>query len=429
MKFPNKIPTILAGMLLLIFLGGIVITFEYLSRIPAQAREKEQPTRVTITNHTDTSFTVSWLTSNPTSGSVVVSASNRKQFTIYDERDTSGKLGSYTTHSVTVRELDPANSYSFKILVNGKAYLNDSEPWTSRTGPALSGSSAIEPAFGTVLTDSGMPAEGALVYLTLENSQTLSTLVKPSGSWLIPLNLTRSTELSRFIEQQERITENILVYSASQDASVITDTLNDQPVPEIVMGKSYDFRKQQANATNSSYSSLVKNTPNVLGLSVNKADIAILAPREGDSLTATMPFIKGTALPGASVVITTGITNPKTGTVIADSDGTWSYTPISPLSSGKQSVTMTTIDANRKPIAITHIFTILKSGSQVLGEATPSGTLTPTAIPTTYIQPTPMPTDNLNAQEIPTSGSSLPTILLSIFGFIMLMAGSLFLIP
>ena len=94
-----------------------------------------------------------------------------------------------------------------------------------------------------------------------------------------------------------------------------------------------------------------------------------------------------------------------------------------PLQEGKQSVTITTANAQNKTVAITHTFEILKSGTQVLGDATPSATLTP--LPTVTDEPT--PTSTLAGDPIPTTGSPLPLIMLLILGFGLLSGGVLIL--
>ena len=142
-------------------------------------------------------------------------------------------------------------------------------------------------------------------------------------------------------------------------------------------------------------------------------------------MPTTLPLIQGTGVPGKTVSLILGITNPTGDTTIVGADGLWSYTPKKPLAPGKQSVTITTQDATNKPVAITHMFEILKSGTQVLGDATPSATLTPT----TTILPTitTAPASTLAAQEIPTSGNELPTIILLLTGIGLLIGGGIIL--
>jgi hypothetical protein len=169
------------------------------------------------------------------------------------------------------------------------------------------------------------------------------------------------------------------------------------------MGKTYDFRKVQAKAP---------TTPTVLGTQTQTGTtVALIQPAEGAALATSFPLVAGIGIPGKIVSVVLGITNPIAGSTTVKSDGTWLFTPPSALGEGKQSVTITTTDKDSKPAAITHQFTIFKSGTQVLGIATPSATIEPTPIAT--------PT----AQPIPTSGTTLPTILLLIMGVALLVSG------
>ena len=100
---------------------------------------------------------------------------------------------------------------------------------------------------------------------------------------------------------------------------------------------------------------------------------------------------------------------------------------------------MTTVNTRNQPIAMTHTFTIFKSGTQVLGDATPSATLAPTETPVPSVTETPTPletitstpsaaptpTENLNAQPPLQSGSTVPTVLLITIGFALLIGGAL----
>lgn len=404
-----KIPTIIGLALVVAVVGSIIFLVEYFSRAPAGAAGSIVPSNVIMTNVSDTSFTVTWFTDQPATGVVLAQAAKQKTLTYYDERDSAGKLGQYTQHSINVTSTISNTTYYLKILSNGKTFLDNGKPFSVTTGPTIgSNPSALEPAYGSVMTAAGQPAAGAIVYLTLEGGQLLSTLVSPTGTWLIPLNLTRTTTLAQYLSSKERITESIRVATSRAETTAITDTLNDSPVPSMDLGKTYDFRRVQAKAP---------SQPSVLGIQTQGSyQVALASPADGASLPTNLPLVSGTGVPGKTVAIVLGITNPIVGSTTVKPDGTWLFTPPKPLSEGKQSVTITSGDTSDNPIAITHLFTILKSGTQVLGEATPSATLAPT--------PTATPT----AQPIPVSGSTVPTIILLVFGLGLLPSGGIVLL-
>jgi len=283
-----------------------------------------------------------------------------------------------------------------------------------------------------VLLPDNKPAIGAIVYASLVGSQVLSTLVKESGSWIIPLSNIRTADQGNLLEYQERSELTITVRTPAEDAQALTDTLNDSPVPLMIIGKEYDFRKQQAYITPAKSLSTLSNnssvniTKNVLGSTDNKPinpetnpqkkfNLSILQPVNGSSLVSDRPLFTGTGNPGKKLVLTIGTKEPFTVNLDVSADGKWTYTPVKALNIGKNTLTVTGIDESNKPAAVSHIFNILKSGTQVLGDATPSATLAPT------IEITPIST--LSGEPPPVSGSPLPFVLLLIIGSILFMGG------
>lgn len=426
MRFPLKFPTLIGIAFFLLFVGGFVVVFERVVRLPSRAAVSITPKSVEITNVSDTTFTISWITEEAATGAISVSSEKNKSQVIYDDRDQASgkaglaeKLGSYLTHSVSLRSARSNTLYAVKILSNGKTFLDNGKPYDVQTGPTLSGStSGLEPAYGTIVIPNGQPAQGALVYLTAAEGQKMSTLVTASGSWIIPLNLLRTQDLARYLPYEERMREELLVRLGSEESLATTDTLNDSPVPEMQLGKTYDFRHQQAQ---SAEPQIATNPPNVLGETVSSpanTKVSIAKPAQGAVLATVVPLIQGTGVPGSHVSITLGIHNPVGATTTVGSDGIWRYTPTKELSPGKQSVTVTAVDENKKPTAITHTFEVLKSGTQVLGLATPSATLAPT------MTATPTPISTLAGEPLPQSGNFLPTIILLLLGLGLLTGGA-----
>jgi hypothetical protein len=441
MHFPTKIPTIPGILMVILIVGGLAAGSESYLRSATTASGSIKPANVQITNVSDTTFTVSWTTELAATGALSVSTPRGVQV-LFDDQDTKSQ-GRYLTHSVTLRSAAPDTEYSITILSNGKKNLDGKIPYKVRTAPALvTASGNLEPAYGTIVTDSNQPVKDALVYVTLEGGQTLSAASKPSGTWLIPLNLVRTQDLTGYLPVTERMTETIIVRTGTAQTSAVTDSLNDSPVPNMVPGKTYDFRKLTAQAPGKPLT--LVPTPQtqksaastVLGTSNSKPanTVSLVIPAEGTALPTTLPLIQGTGIPGKTVSLVIGITHPIGDTTKVGATGLWSYTPKKPLAPGRQSVTMTTQNLQNKPVAITHMFEILKSGTQVLGDATPSATLAPTATPVATVSATPQitpeitPESTLAAQEIPTSGNQLPTIILLIIGMGLLVGGGIVLI-
>lgn len=415
---PQKIPTFV-GIVLTIFIVGVIAFFvEQVIRIPSNATGSKEPRNIQVTNISDTSFSVSWLTTDPATGLISVETSEQRSTPVYDDRDVTKKLGLYTTHSTVFRNATPNTQYWIKILSNGQTYPQGT-PLSIRTGPVLPTDKklgTLEPAYGTIMTAANGPASGALVYLTLEDGQTLSAVTGKSGTWLIPLNITRTKQLNAYMTPSNRMTETIQVYLNTDQTTAITDTLNDSPVPDMILGKSYDFRKQQAK-TEGTPVAVAATTPTVLGDQTKNYIVLLESPADGAALTFTRPLFQGTGIPGKSIKIFISPNPTLSDSIVVESDGTWTYTPPRALGEGDHTVTITSLDQQNKNIKISHTFKILKSGTQVLGDATPSATLSPTIeptpLPTMESSPIPEPTPTpmaLIGKSVPTSGNGPSTI-------------------
>jgi len=438
----TKIPTLLGLFLVVIMIGAMAIGSEMYFRTTTAASGSIQPKQVRMTNISDTTFTVSWTTESPATGAISITSSSLPVQVIFDDQDTGGlpvtttkkvALEPRLIHSATFRSGTPDIEYAITILSSGKKSIDGDKPYQVRTAGVLTTEIGnLEPAYGTIINEDNTPVSGALVSLVLDGSQILSTITKPSGTWLIPLNLIRTADLTSYLPITERMNVTITVRADGAETTAITDTLNDSPVPDMMMGKTYDFRRANAHVPGEQLALHTTPAPTkpataVLGTSTAKPSnkVTLTIPAEGAAIPTTLPLIQGTGIPGKRVSLILGITTPVTGSTIVAADGLWSFTPQKPLAAGKQSVTITTPDINNKPVAITHMFEILKSGTQVLGDATPSATLTltPTPSSTESATPTATPTESLEAEPPPISGNELPTIILLLLGAGLMLGG------
>jgi len=436
----KRIPTIVGIILVAIVMVAIGFFFEKMSRSETKASLSIEPKQVMVTNLSDSGFTVIWQTDELATGFITMTGANGKKYTVFDERDTSGKMAKYITHAVSTKTAQAASVYTIQIFSNGKSYPTNKNYYQVTTLPALTTAApGMDPAYGSITLDGTKPAEGALVVLTIEGAQTLSTLVRSSGSWIIPLTNVRTQDGGAYLSPQERMNETIQVSYGDKQSNIATDTLNDSPVPDVVLGQSYDFKGRDAKKpTQTTVAVKTQPAPTgtlasaVLGASAAKPinGVSFAAPVDGATLTSMRPLVTGTGVSGKTVTIT--FSQPEgsksfAASVVVAKNGTWQYTPKTPLSPGKQSITITTIDSKNKPVAITHTVTIFRSGTQVLGDATDSGTLvTPTPEPS--VIPTEMPvvateSATLAAEPMPISGSLLPTILLLLLGCSLLVGG------
>ena len=144
-----KLPTIAGIAATIVLVAVFIFGFERISRQSLTATGSTQPANVRITNVGDARFTLSWTTEKDATGALIVEGTGRQRLTFLDERDISGALEKYTTHSITPTGLQPNTQYEVTILSNGRSYLNDDEPFLVRTGPSLPPNAThTAPAYG-----------------------------------------------------------------------------------------------------------------------------------------------------------------------------------------------------------------------------------------------------------------------------------------
>lgn len=164
----------------------------------------------------------------------------------------------------------------------------------------------------------------------------------------------------------------------------------------------------------------------VLGKSISKPLkldlIDFIYPTENAIITATIPLIKGVAIPNSSLTLNLkGVNINRNFKITSDNKGKWTFNDLSKLNPGKYTLQLTGFNKEGIKINKSRSFTIAKGGEQVLGESTPSAiTTTPEATPTleptlipTLVTATPQPT-------IPVSGNSAIYMWIASLAFIIL---------
>lgn len=172
---------------------------------------------------------------------------------------------------------------------------------------------------------------------------------------------------------------------------------------------------------------LGKSTTKVLKLDL----IDFIYPTENAIITATIPLIKGVAIPNTKLTLNLkGININRNFNITSDNNGKWSITNLSKLTPGKYTLLLTGFNKIGIKIVKSRLFTIAKGGEQVLGESTPSAiTTTPEATPT--LEPTLIPTIVIATPQptIPVSGNSaiymwFTSIIFIILGFSLILFAS-----
>ena len=444
----KTIPTILG---ILTLLAGIATGFYFWGKpqlfgptIPPDV----QPKSINISNVTSSGFTVSWLTENPTVGSVIYGTGDKLNLKAIDYRDQqTQETKSYTTHYVNVEGLSASTKYSFKINSgdNNNLYDNGGRPFEVSTGPNLGTQPPTDIIYGKVLTKDKKPAQGAIVNINLAGAASLSSLAGKEGMWARALHIARSQDLKSYLSYDAE--SSVLTIQATNgtdkgnNATILVSTKNDNPVPDIVLGQDHDYRAGRAETTAKptlpqqltsqpegtasaaaatpavNFSTLIESEATLAA----KLKLTIINPAtDGEKINTTKPQIIGQG--PANKMITVKLESPVTysGNTVIDSQGRWSFTPPADLLPGNHKVTVSTIDENGKLLEVSRNFVVLAAGISQLPafEATPSATSTPSASPTLP----PVSLSPATSSSLPT-GSVGPTFALITLGLVFLFIG------
>jgi len=452
----KRFPTLL-GLLVLVL--GVGFGIFYVNSKTVDTASDTQPLNVRITNVHDNKFTVSWTTEVASVGKVVYGKLGEKLTTQkLDERDIeSGVANEYITHHVTVDELQPNTVYAFRIVSGTKnaMYDNNGSPYSVTTGPTIAETPNAETIYGQVAQASTLPAEGAIVYLTVPGGAPASTLVKASGTYTFAVSTLRTSDLRSYVKYDRQATVfSILIEQGRQQASADVSGVNAAPVPLITMGETYDFR---ATATEPKPEQPViakvepavppekendeKNIPGVFnvepfGQVPGVLAVTILNPaEEGEKLSTARPEFRGKGPKGTvlSLVVTSTKKTYKDTVAIA-SDGNWSWTPASDLVNGSHNLSLAYIDGGGKEQTLKRGFVVDTTlSAQPAFVATPSASVVPTTTPKTSSTPRPSPSPSVRA-AIPATDSGVPvtgvienTVLTVVFATVIMISGALFL--
>ena len=423
----SKIPTIIGLFTLVLGLaaGVLLVRNQNIFRLGAIA--EFAPKDVRISNITDTSFTISWITDRETSGFVKWGESA----TSLDKTELDELKDQSFTHLLTLRGLTPQTTYFFKINSGGEDFDNNGIAWQVTSGATLEIPSKTNLVSGSVLTSTGGPAKNVLLYLTVGGGSLLSTITSQNGSWVIPISQARTQDLSSYIVIDEKNTLIEISVNAGPEgvASAQIYPQSARPVPSIILGDTHDFKNLPPSevseipkasiglpeeATPSSKFEVEEKTaatPSAKTVTLESID-------EGEIVTSTKPEFFGEGPSGTTIMISVE-SEPVTDTLKVLSNGDWNWSPPEDLSEGAHKITISWRDASGILRTLTRTF-IVQAAEGPAFESTPSAS--PTASPKTSPTPsptataTPKATATATAAPVPDSGSLTPTILLSIMG-------------
>lgn len=247
----RKIPS-LAGIGVIAF-AAVVTTF--LVRGPStfqiNANPGNEPKNIQITNVSDSSLTVSYVTDKNVVGTIIV-GENRDDLDqlVLDDRDQlTQKINEYTTHSITVNNLDTNTEYFFTISSGGKKINNKGEPFNVKTGSRITSTPTNQiPIAGSVKDPEGNIIEDGLVLITINGAQKISSTLRENGNYTIPLNNLRISNLNNYFKIDDTTNIELEIFSNNFYSKVNVSGDQISPVPIITLSSNFDFLTQNNNS-------------------------------------------------------------------------------------------------------------------------------------------------------------------------------------
>jgi hypothetical protein len=460
----RQIPTLLGlGILVVSLVAGVLVFGEGPGVFAPRATPETTPKNVRVTNLTDKSFTISFVTEEATSGFVKYGTQEgalRSQAS--DDRDQlSGSVGNFPLHHITVRGLTPGTTYYYTLGTGSVSrFDNNGEPFVIATLPTPAGATAINKTiYGTLVTPAGAPAEGSLVYISGNDLGGMSSLVKASGSWAIALANARSQNGADFAQLTDDSVLNFVAQGTDPTlSSIFSLPISEaQPVPKLMLGETPPAQPPAVTTpavdsdtpANDEIEGSLTDLLNELaeeeeaGAEEESEESAVLDLTTADATESptvnTQPTIKGSAAPGVVVTIEINSEHTIIQTLVADENGGFSLDLASldqQLEPGEHTVTFSYTDpATNQPITRTQTFTVADSTNQLAqadtSSTSPFGSGDPfpvetTPTPTATPSPTPVTTPSaIVATDSGTfqAGSVENTIVLVVGGLFFILAG------
>jgi hypothetical protein len=409
----KRIPTILGLLLITI---GVGLTSYFVKQgvfYIIKAGPTDNPQEVRVTNVTDSAATVSFTTNGGAIGSLNFGASKENLQKILDDKDqASGKVEVRRIHNFTTRNLKPSTKYYFSITSGQDTYLNNDVFYELATGVKIDQEPpSQEPITGKILLPDGKTPSEAIAYVAIESAQTISTMVKNDGTYILPLNSLRKSDLSSYFDFPENTNIKMAILGDGYSSRILLSKNQISPVPLVTLSKDYDFTTSLESEA--SQSAKFEKLPSFPASSVGQETVnspSIISPQKEQKFSDQKPEFKGKALPNETVKIVINSESKIEAEITADKYGNWYYQPQQDLSPGQHTISIITRDAQGILRTITQSFTVYASGSLFTDSTSPTPTAATTPVPTTALTPTNTPTPT----AYPTTTVTItPTIVLS----------------
>lgn len=219
-----------------VLVGSIVIGvlgYKYFTDWRTGAFSSPTPEDVRISDLTETSVTLSWITPDKSAeGWVKYSTSSTlgaDAQVAQDYRDVyDGQTTARTTHYVTVSSLNPGVQYYFSIGSGGKEYKDtsgDAFDFTTAESGSYSSPPSPDPVYGTVTNGSD---QSTIVYVTLgsgsNKSFPVSTITNDSGNFEVDLSHVRNAALTGAYSYEDSTVMSVMAQGGDKGGAIVETT-------------------------------------------------------------------------------------------------------------------------------------------------------------------------------------------------------------
>lgn len=463
-QFPTLLGVVFLAVALVI--GLVVFQSGGLGGFAPRAAPETTPKKITITNVSDTSFSVSFVTDSPTSSFLKYGSTAAEQNTqVQDDRaQRTGQPNNSTTHHITVRNLSAGSTYYFVLGTgNGAEFDNNGQAFSVQTAaqPISPGGTSL--SISGDVTSSTQPLAEAIVYVLSDEMAPLSTLTNQQGRWAIDLGQARNANTLQAVQVSNGAYLTLIAQGTSttqsQQTAFTLQTGSPAPTIDVVSGPNVtaptpssgsntqqtatNSQTTQSEQTDTTFDSgnqssfAADTTPDPVEL-----DLSNLSPLDIPVVTTATPVIKGQAAPLTRVRIEVNSDNQVIQEVISDPQGNFEL-DLSEFSDGLEPGNHTVQYSYTDPdtgelISQTHSFTV--DTSSLIAQADTGGSApfsTSNPFPVTSPSPTSTPltssplaspggtiTNPSTDSAIPVSGSVDATLGVLVLGMFLIGAGS-----
>ncbi|MFA6249976.1 MAG: Ig-like domain-containing protein [Candidatus Shapirobacteria bacterium] len=385
-----KIPTILGTFLLIFGLtGGLYLTTNP-TAFGSKANASCQPQNPQVTNITNNSFDVSFLTTSACSCSLQV-----ENLPYLDVKENS------PVHYFQVTNLKASTPYQYQFICQDAVYQKSEYQITTAISPSTPSSTSTL-AWGKVLVASQQPAPNSIVYLNIPGASPLSALVTSDGNWAIPHAISFNDLRTDWFNPPANTAEDLIIISADgPQTQILGSTSSNSPVPDIILGQ------DQLNPQDHPVDSALGDLPTSSSQPITTLELT--NPKDGEVVHTSQPEFFGKAPENSILQITIESDQVINEQLAVGQDGRWSYASPTGLAPGEHTI----IIKVQNPVTqiwqtITRRFVVnAQSGGDSLAfTASASATLAPTALPS----PSQRPTQTISPTISQITPTHIPTV-------------------